>query len=301
MKRAARQRHRAAYLLLAPFLLGFGVFSVYPLVLSMWLSTRQTFGPRASESVGFANFRDLAIDPLFWKAVVNTMWFTAGSLFIQLPVALGLAMLLNSKFVRGRQFFRLVFFAPQLVGMAFAGILAAVVFEKNVGLLNQAFHSIVPSFPLDFPWREQYVMPALIIAALWMYAGLNMVYFLAALQNVDRELLDAARVDGAGPLRRFVAVTLPAIAPVAGFVTLLSVVGSFQLFELPLLMLDGPGTENRGLTIVMYLYQVGFEQGDLGYASAVGWALTLMLVLATLCYAAAMRVGSRGGEVRLPR
>jgi ABC-type sugar transport system permease subunit len=104
-----------------------------------------------------------------------------------------------------------------------------------------------------------------------------MVYFLAALQNVNRELLEAAEMDGARPWHRFIHVVIPAIWPVGTFVVLLSLVGSFQLFELPFVLLGGGGPDNQGLTIVMYLYQSGFETGDLGYASAIGWLLAILM------------------------
>jgi len=273
------------YLLLAPFLLVFALFVVYPLLLSVQLSGQQTFGPGATTDVGLDNFRYLLGDPLFRKAVVNTLLFTAGSVFIQLPLALGLTLLLNSRMLRGRAVFRLIFFSPQLVGLVFVGILAAVVFEKEVGLLNYGLSLLFSGWDRGFPWLETYVMPALILAALWMYVGFNMVYFLAALQNVDASLIEAATIDGAGPVQRFRAVTLPAIAPIAGFVTLLSIIGSFQLVELPWMMLaSSGGPENRGLTVVMYLYQTGFEQGDLGYASAVGWMLAIAMMVTAIGY-----------------
>jgi len=124
--------------------------------------------------------------------------------------------------------------------------------------------------------RAPLVLPALILTALWMYAGFNMVYFLAALQAVDKELYEAAEVDGANAWHRFWHVTLPGIKPVLVFVVVLSVIGSFQLFELPWFILrTPPGPEQAGMTIVMYLYQRGFMRGDLGYASAVGWVLAL--------------------------
>ena len=122
-------------------------------------------------------------------------------------------------------------------------------------------------------------MLALVLASLWMWTGFNMIYFLAALQNVDRDLVEASQIDGAGPWARFVHVVLPAIRPIAGFVLLLSLIGSFQLFELPFLLLgNGPGPDNRGLTVVMYLFQTGFQTGDLGYASAIGWVLAIILI-----------------------
>jgi ABC-type sugar transport system permease subunit len=126
-------------------------------------------------------------------------------------------------------------------------------------------------------------MPALVMTALWMYVGFNMIYFLAALQAVDKDLYDAAAVDGADAIRRFRHVTLPSIKPVAVFVVVLSTIGSFQLFELPYLMLQNTsGPEQAGLTVVMYLYQKGFEAGDLGYASVVGWTLALGVLVLSL-------------------
>ncbi|MEZ6243321.1 MAG: sugar ABC transporter permease [Phycisphaerales bacterium] len=276
--RTPGRRSPAPYLLAGPFLVIFGVFVLYPLARAAVLALMQTYGPQASEFVLFTNFTTLVADPLFWRAVGNTLIFTAASVFIQLPLALALAILLNRPNLVGRGVYRLIFFSPQLMGLVFVAMLASIVFEKRSGLLNQALHATF-GVSLDFPWLQTYVMPTLIITCLWMYVGFNMVYFLAALQNVDKELLEAASIDGAGPWSRFRNVTLPAIRPVASFVVLLSIIGSLQLFELPYIMMNyTAGPANRGLTIVMYLYQSGFEIGDLGYASAIGWVLALMLI-----------------------
>ncbi len=281
-----------AWIFLAPTLLLFAVFIAWPLARSLVLSTQQTFGPGFTQPVGLGNFRALLADPLFWKALSNTAIFAAGSVFIQLPIALGLALLVESPKVRGRNVLRLVLFSPSLVGVVFAAMIFGIIFEKRTGLLNQILHAAI-GFNLDFAWLQDHVMLALIVAALWMYAGFNMMFFCAALQNVPRDLTEAATLDGAGPLHRFRHVILPAIRPVTGYVVLLSVIGSFQLFELPFLMLNNTGgPDNRGLTVVMYLYQQGFETGDLGYASAIGWALTVVLVICTI----GQRLLSRGEE-----
>jgi len=251
-------------------------FFAYPMVQSALLATQQTYGPKASAFVGARNFSELVHDPLFWKAMWNTTVFAAGSLFIQLPCSLGLALLLNRPEIRGRAFFRLVFFSPSLVGLTFVAMIFSVIFQKRTGLLNVLLHRWF-GFDIEFAWLETYVMPALIIAAFWQYVGFNMVYFLAALQNVRQDLLESSVIDGASPMARFWHVTLPSIRPVGSFVVLLSLIGSFQLFELPYLLLNGAGPENRGLTLVVYLYQMGFEIGDLGYASAIGWVLAIVL------------------------
>lgn len=281
---AGMRSHVAPVVLLTPFLAVFLAFTAYPLVQSAVLSMQQTFGPGRSIWVGLSNYRFLVNDPLFWKALTNTTVFTAGSVFIQLPLSLGLALLLNSDRVRGRIAFRTVFFAPVLVGIVFVAMLFRLIFQKRTGLLNVALHSWFDA-PLDFPWLEQHAMWAMILAALWMFVGFNMVYFLAALQNVRKDLLEAAMIDGAGPVHRFLHVTLPAIRPVATFVVLLSIVGSFQLFEMPFVMFPetlGVGYENRALSVVMYLYKTGFETGDLGYASAIGWVMTFILMVFAL-------------------
>lgn len=285
MSRARLKSTSAPYVLLAPFLALFAVFLAYPLVQSLVLSTQQTFGPGYVRSVGLSNYRFLIHDPLFWKALTNTALFTAGSVFIQLPLSLALALLLNNPRIKGRVLFRTIFFAPVLVGLVFVALLFRLILEKRTGLLNVLLHSWFPAFPLDFPWLQDYAMVSMIIAALWMFVGFNMVYFLAALQNVRRDLIEAAMIDGAGPWQRFLNVTLPAIKPVATFVVLLSIVGSFQLFEMPWVMFPlsyGTGYNNNALTVVMYLYKTGFETGDLGYASTIGWALTVILMVFAL-------------------
>ena len=258
------------------------MFIAYPLYYSIILAVKQTFGPKRSMFVGLDNFRFLAADPLFRKAVWNTTVFAAGSVLIQLPVSLGLALLLNRPDVRGRAIFRLIFFSPSLVGLVFVAMMFSLIFEKNTGLVNVMLHSIYPGFDPEFPWLQQYVMPTLIIAALWMYAGFNMIYFLAALQNVSKTLVEAAWIDGAGPWGVFWNVTRLAVMPVATFVVVVSTIGSFQLFELPFILLEGYGPKNSGMTIVGYLYNNAFENGDLGTAAAVGWLLTLIILSISL-------------------
>lgn len=281
MKRNRIFHSRAAPLIfVGPFVCSFGLFTLWPLLQSLVLAFQQTFGPATTRWIGLRNFAYLLGDPLFWQALGNTARFTLGSLCIQLPVALGLALLLNRPGLRGRGLYRLVFFAPSLVGLPFVAILFGPIFEKRTGLLNAGLHWLTGgAWNPEFAWMQNYVMSSLILAALWMYAGFNMVYFLAALQNVSKELLEAATIDGCTAWERFRHVIIPEIRPVGGFVVLLSVIGSFQMFELSYILLNNSGgPDNRGLTVVMYLYQTGFLTGDLGYASAIGWVLALLLM-----------------------
>ncbi|MDX2146134.1 MAG: sugar ABC transporter permease [Planctomycetota bacterium] len=304
-RRAPRSRLQprwAPWVFLTPFLLTFVIFTAYPLVQSLRLSFEQTFGPGASEFVGTRNYAALLRDPLFYTALKNTAWYTLGSLLVQLPLALLLAMLLETPGLRGRNIFRVLLFTPALVGVVFAAMIFAVILDRKTGLLNQSLVLATSWLPQtlrwdpEFEWLPRHAIAAMVIASLWMWVGFNMVYFSAALQNVRRDLVEAATVDGAGPILRFWHVTLPAIRPVASFVVLLSLIGSLQIFELPYLLLDVAGRpDDRGLTVIMYLYRSGFDAGDLGYASAIGWVLGLLLIALSLVERFLARGEAEGG------
>lgn len=284
-----RKRVLFSWAMLAPFLALFVVFVVYPLIQSAFLAANQTFGPGTRTFVGTKNFELLLSDPVFWKSIRNTFIYAMGSLFIQLPIAFLLALALNSPKLKGRGIYRLIFFSPQLMGLVFVSILGALAFEKRAGLINQALDAARINDLLVWvtgndawlepDWLQQHVMATLILISLWLYVGFNMIYFLAALQSVDKSLMEAAEIDGAGPWGKLRHVVFPSVKPVATFVILLSMIGSLQLFELPYILLESSGgPDNKGLTIVMYLYQNGFDLGDLGFASAIGWVLALILI-----------------------
>jgi ABC-type sugar transport system permease subunit len=280
------QAKAAPYLFIAPFLILFAVFGAYPIIKSLSLSFYATNGPKDAVPVGIANYSFLLSDPDFWIAVKNTVVYALFSIFLQLPIALGLALLLSQDWVKGRSFWRLAFFSPNLMGQVFVGVLFAILFQPQFGLINIALNKLTGGYiPLDTKWLNDSanVMPALVITSIWMYAGFNMIYFLAALQSVDKDLYEASAVDGANLWQQFRHVTIPAIMPVITFVLVTSTLGSLQLFELPYLLLgNGPGPDNAGLTIIMYLYDRGFVTGDLGYASAVGWTLAIGMLIISL-------------------
>jgi ABC-type sugar transport system permease subunit len=277
-------RTRAApYLFLLPYILVTLVFFLYPVIYAAILSLYQTNGPRARAYVGLDNFRFVLADPDFRRALWNTTVFAFFSICLQLPLSLGLAMLLNARNDKTKGIFRLAIFAPNLVGQVFVAILFQMLFTPRYGLFNRLLQTVF-GWGLEQRWLQDpdLVMPAIVIAALWMYVGFNMIYFLAALQNVDQSLVEAARIDGAGPVGVFFNVTLPQIAPVATFVVVSSTIGSYQLFELPYTLLQGYGPANSGMTVVGYLYSHAFESGDLGTGAAVGWLLTLIILVISL-------------------
>ena len=277
----------APYLFLLPYFILAAVFFIYPLSRAMTLAFYQTNGPARRTFIGWSNFNWVLHDPDFHRALWNTTFFAACSLCIQLPLSLGLALLLNQRADRLKGFFRLAIFSPNLVGQVFVGVLFTMFFTPRYGLFNRALQLLF-GWGLEQRWLADpdWVMPAVVIASLWLYVGFNMIYFLAALQNVDASLVEAAKIDGAGPGSIFWNVTLPSIMPVATFVIVTSTIGSFQLFELPYTLLQnygaGYGPKNAGLTVVGYLYQYAFDQGDLGTGAAVGWLLTLIILTISL-------------------
>lgn len=276
----------APYAFISPYLLLTAIFMIYPLINALILAFYQTNGPASRAFVGFDNFRYLLTDAVFHKALKNTTVYALCSVFIQLPLSMGLALLLNSDKSRAKGFFRLVLFSPNLVGQIFVGILFGVLFMPRWGLINRFLQELV-GWGLDERWlgNPALVMPAIVITGLWIWVGFNMIYFLAALQSVDKSLIEAARIDGANRWQVFWNVTLPSIRHVVVFVVVTSLIGSYQLFELPLALLpdtNGNGPDNAGLTVIKYLYDQGFDSGDLGLGSAVGWVVAVIIFTLSL-------------------
>ena len=277
------QQRLAPYLFVAPFVVLFGVFMLYPLGRSIVLSFYKAAGPREVRFVGIDNYRYLMMDKVFWAAVFNTTYFAVLFLMFQIPLSLTLAILLNSKRLRFRNIFRFAFFSPHLVGSVFVAVIFQMLLAQRHGLVNKFIGTVVPPIGTEINWfgKPELAMPAVVIAALWISLGYAMIYFLAALQAVDRELYEAAEVDGAGKWSQFWHVTLPGIRPVLVFLLLVGTVGAFQLFELPYVLFFNQWT-NFSVTIVTYLFQMGFESGDIGYASAIGWMLVLIIAIVSL-------------------
>jgi ABC-type sugar transport system permease subunit len=270
------------WLFLAPFGAIFFTFTVYPLAYSVYLSTRETVGTGIDEPAGWDNFRLLLADRMFWASMLRTAYFAALSLLIQLPMALALALLVNRKRLWGRAFFRTAFFLPVLVGPAFIGVaFKTSIFGVQDGVVNAVLGSVgVPA--IDWLRDPTFVMNTLVVTGVWMFAGFNMIYFLAGLQGIPTELYEAATVDGANVVQRFWNVTIPGIWPIAAFLITASTIGSFGLFDLPWVLMEGGGPGDHSTTVMVYLYKRGFVEGKLGYAAAMGWMVTVILLIIAL-------------------
>jgi ABC-type sugar transport system permease subunit len=276
----------APYLFLSPYLILTSIFFIVPFVNAIVLAFYETNGPRSRAFVGLDNFRFLLHDTNFHTALLNTTIFALVSVCVQLPLAMGLALLLNGGNSRVRGIFRLIFYSPNLVGQVLVGILFTALFTPRYGLITRGFHAFLQwGLEARWLWDPPLIMPAIVIASLWLWVGFNMVYFLAALQTVDKSLEEAARIDGASAWQVFWHVTLPSMRHVVVFVVIMTVIGSYQLFELPLMLLSesyGFGAKNAGITLITYLNFYGFRAGDLGLGSAVGWVIALIIFTISL-------------------
>ena len=270
----------------SPFLVGFSLFTAYPLLASLYYSfcDYNVFDPPVF--TGTRNYAELLRDELFRRACWNTLVFTVFAVPVTILVALGLAMLLNLK-VRGQAFYRLAFYLPSIVPTVAASVLWVWVFNPQFGLLNVCLRALggwlapwitvpTPGWLTDPQWSKT----ALVIMSVWG-AGSNMVLYLAGLQEVPRELYEAAEIDGASAWRRTWHVTLPALSPTLFFTLIMGVIGSFQYFTQAWVMTNG-GPADSTLFYSLYLFNNAFVYFRMGYASAMAYVLFLAILLCTV-------------------
>lgn len=238
--------------------------------------------------VGFGNFTDLLTTPLFWRALRNTALFALLGVPMAIGASLGAALLLHDATVRWKPLWRVLLFAPYVTSVVATAVVWRFVLNTRFGLLNYALGWIgVP--PVDWLNDEHAAIPALLIFVTWKVFGYNMVVFTAALAAVPQELMEAARLDGAGFWRRFRHVTLPAIGPTLLLATVMSVANFLQIFAEPYVMtLGGPAQSTT--TVLYFMYEEGFKWWNLGAASAVAFVLFLLILALTLVQT---RIGKR--------
>jgi multiple sugar transport system permease protein len=280
---APRRRRRRARRSLAPYLFlapGFALFLlviVYPMVRAFQMSFYDwnVVAGAASKFTGFANYRKAYHDPLFWHGLQNSAFYMVVTVPPQIVLGLGVALLLNKK-APGRALFRVLFYLPVITSWVVVSLLFQYLFADK-GLVNWLVHG-------HTPWLSQRWTGLTVVSLLgiWKGIGWSMMIFLAALQAVRPELLETAAVDGAGPWQRFRAVILPAIWPAVGFLTVMLVIGGFNVFISVLLVTNG-GPADSTQVLLTYMYKQAFTNLDFGYGSAIAVLLTLgVFVLSVL-------------------
>ncbi|HEY0139955.1 MAG TPA: sugar ABC transporter permease [Thermoanaerobaculia bacterium] len=291
------QQGRAAFILLLPALTLITLFYLIPVAGSLILSLTDfdiySVGNAAdTRFVGARNYAAMLQNPVFWRALGNTLYFSLVGGPLTILVALVAALFLNSKLARFKPLFRTIYFAPVVTSIVAVAVVWRYVYHARVGILNRMLESIGIS-AIDWLGDPKWAMPALILLAIWRGFGYAMVIFLAGLQNVPEELYEAARIDGAGPLRQFWYVTLPELIPTFIFVGVVTAIGFVQVFAEPYVMTPDGGPLNATLTIVMLMYREGFRWWNMGYAAAVAFILFALVLAGTLLNLAARRIFSR--------
>jgi arabinosaccharide transport system permease protein len=270
-----------AAVFLLPFLIVFGVFRVWAVANAVVMSFQEMEGIGTAQWTGFDNYIRLLSDSTFLTALRNTALYTAGTLLILIPVPLVLAAVLRSPLVARSSAFRSTIFLPVLTSLVVVGVVFSLLLATN-GLLNSFLGLFgVPSLR----WLEarNLAVPAMILMAVWRWTGINVIYFTTGLANIPRDMYESAAVDGAGAFRRFWSISVPLSKPIILFVTVLTIFGGMQLFVEPFILWGtGGGPGQGGLSVVVYLYRTAFTSFQLGYASAIGVVLALIIVTLSL-------------------
>lgn len=229
---------------------------------------------------GLDNYIKLFDNPLFWKALKNTFFFVVVSGPLSIAVSLGAAILLNSKLVKFKGVFRLVYFMPVVTTLVAVSIVWRFIYHPEFGLLNYGL-SFIGIDKIDWLGDPNWAMPSIIILSIWKNFGYNMIIFIAGLQNIPEELYEAAHIEGANAWQRFTKITLPMLAPTTIFITIITMIGYFQLFAEPYIMTQG-GPLDSTLSIVLYMYQEGFRWWNMGYSSSIAFVLFVIILAGTL-------------------
>ncbi len=288
LKPAAFRRieSHTAWRMLAPAILLLIIFIIVPFLLAFILSfTNERLIPRPipTKWIGFRNYIRILTDPEFWQALKNTFWFTMFVVPTQSALGLGLALLINQPF-KGRHIFRSIYFLPTVVPMVMVAIIWAGLLQAPEGVINGILHLLTfeQLGPYDWLHHELLAMPTIMLMSIWQGVGFQMIIYLAGLQNIPKELYEAARMDGANAWQRFWFITLPSLRNTHIIVLITTTILSFKLFtQVEVLTKGGPlGATN---TLVRYIYVAGFQYQKIGFAAAASVIFFLLVLVIALC------------------
>ena len=276
----ARRDSLWAYAFITPWILGFIIFTVGPMLASLYFSFTEYDIVSAPRWIGLRNYINLTNDPLFWHSLGITIKYAVIALPLGLAVSYMIAVLLNQK-IRGINVWRTIYFIPSVIAGVAVALLWSRIFDPQFGILNPFLERLGINGPgwLSDP---QWAVPALVIMSLWSVGG-NVIIYLAGLQGVPTDLYDAAKVDGASTWQRFRYVTLPMTTPVIFYNLILGLIGTFQYFTEVYVLTNGTGAPARAtLFYNLYLYQNAFRYFHMGYASTMAWVLFIIVLAITL-------------------
>ncbi len=287
------------YLFIAPFFILFGVFGVYPLIYTAYLSTRH-YGLASGDlgGVGLENYRKVFADEQFWNSIYNTFGLFIVATVPQLLLALVVASWLNKR-LRARTALRMGVLIPNITSVAAVGIVFGLIFAERYGMANWLLQSIGVN-PVEWRTSRWSSWTAIAFMVDWRWIGYNALIYLAAMQAIPKDLYESAALDGAGAARRFFRITMPLIQPTILFTVIISTIGGMQLFTEPLLFDYGRaagGLNNNFQTVAMYIYEHTFMNNyQAGYGAAVSWALFMIIIIFALINFLLVRRSVRGSQ-----
>ncbi len=264
------------YILIAPIVVIFALFMVYPIIRSLYLSFFELVSG-SYEFVGFQNYVTLFKDETFWKSLFNTFIF----LIVQVPVMIGGALLIavaiEQKFIKGRAFFRTTIFLPSVTALVAYALVFKVLLNGDHGLINYVIE-LFGGKGVNWFYEEWPARFAIIISITWRWLGYNMIILMAGIQSISDDLMEAADIDGATFWHKLFYITIPMVKPIILFCTITSTIGTLQLFDEPYILTAG-GPNYATITMGQYLYDNGFRYLKFGYASAIGYVMTVIIAL----------------------
>ncbi|WP_078392630.1 carbohydrate ABC transporter permease [Shouchella patagoniensis] len=275
-------KKRTLYLFISPFFLLFAVFGIFPIIYSLYLSFHNWSGLGERTFVGLSNFQYLITDAGFWQAVGNTfgIWFLSS--IPMLFFALVIAFLLNLPSLTGRGTYRTLFFITNVTSIVAVAIIFETIFSNQYGLMNYLL-SLVGIGSLE--WMNSSFLIKVVIASMvvWRFVGYNAIIYLAGLQSIPKTLYEAAIIDGANKIQIFFRITIPMLRPIILFTVIMTTIGSMQIFTEPQILLgNSGGVGGAGMTMTLYMYNEGFLNQQFGYASAVSWAMFIIIAVFSL-------------------
>lgn len=275
----------AAYFFLAPALSAIFIFFFIPVIAAFIISFTDfdiyALGDFSTvRFIGFNNYIKLFDDPLFYTALKNTFYFVIMAGPLSIAVSLGAALLLNSKLVKYKSIFRLSYFIPVVTTLVAVAIVWRFIYHPKFGIINYIL-SLIGIAPIDWLGEPATAMPAIVLMSVWKNFGYNMIIFIAGLQNIPEDLYEAASIEGASGWQKFKSITLPMLAPTTIFISIITMIGYFQLFAEPYIMTQG-GPLNSTLSIVQFMYQEGFRWWNMGYSASIAFVLFFIIMLGTI-------------------
>ncbi|MFE5323157.1 carbohydrate ABC transporter permease [Paenibacillus sp. NPDC056579] len=271
-------------LFIAPQLVLFLLFTLYPLIMSYVYAFFDWSGfGRLDHFVGFANFIETFSDPIFWNAFRNSLTFMLYVIIIQVPLALLMALLLNAEWLKGKTVYRTIYFLPVVTTTAVVGLVMRFIFGAYKGLVNEILIRLgLLSTPVDWLGSIDTAFLIVVLVGIWKSFGMKLIYWLAGIQSLPKEVLEAAKIDGAGPLQMLRYVTIPLLLPVGSVILLMSAVNALHVFDLVKAMTDG-GPAFKTDMVDVYIYRYAFSgkgEARVGFASAAGvlYGMAVMLI-----------------------